>query len=200
MEDLKALYQDPKTGLTGKKTFIENLPQKYSKSKVSDYLKSENAYTLYKPIKKKFKRDKFYSSDINDIWMADLMDMQKYARWNNNKKYILIVVDAFSRKVFARALDNKNSFSIIDALNNIFKQNKGICRLLYTDRGKEFMQKPLKDLLDKMGIKHTYSRDASIKASMAERFIGTLRERIGRLFEVRNKRVWIDALILASLE
>jgi hypothetical protein len=55
---------------------------------VKNWLSSQDAYTLHKPIRKKFVRRKTFSKDINDLFQADLADMQNLARYNDNFRYL----------------------------------------------------------------------------------------------------------------
>jgi hypothetical protein len=54
---------------------------------VKNWLSSQDAYTLHKPIRKKFVRRKTFSKGINDLFQADLADMQNLARYNDNFRY-----------------------------------------------------------------------------------------------------------------
>ena len=47
----------------------------------------------YKPIIRKLKKRKVYSSLINNIWGADLADMQLIGKFNRGFRFLLCVVD-----------------------------------------------------------------------------------------------------------
>ena len=64
---------------------------------VQDWLRGESTYTLHKPIRRRFKRRKTIVGGIDYQWQADLADMQHLAKQNNNKKYLLCVIDVFSK-------------------------------------------------------------------------------------------------------
>ena len=55
------------------------------------------AKELHKPIIRKFKRRKVYSSLIDNIWGVDLADMQLISKYNKVIRYLLCVIDLFSR-------------------------------------------------------------------------------------------------------
>ena len=59
--------------------------------------KTELAKELLKPKLKKFPRRKIFSPGIDRIWTMDLMVVDKYSKQNKNYKYILVVLDVFSR-------------------------------------------------------------------------------------------------------
>ena len=63
---------------------------------------------LYKRIIKKFKRHYVYSPGIDIIWTSDLLLIPKYANYNNGYKYILTVMDVFSKYALVRVMKNKD--------------------------------------------------------------------------------------------
>ena len=61
----------------------------------------DEAEKLHKPIRHKFKRRRVFVFDIDDIWSADLKDMQSLAKQNNGYKYLLNVIDLFSKIAYS---------------------------------------------------------------------------------------------------
>ena len=55
------------------------------------------ANELHKPIRRHFKKRKVYVKNIDEIWAADLVDMQHFAEQNDGYKYLLSVIDVFSK-------------------------------------------------------------------------------------------------------
>ena len=55
------------------------------------------AEELHKPITRNFRKRKVFSHGVDKIWAADLVDMQKYGKWNKGIKYSLMVIDIFSK-------------------------------------------------------------------------------------------------------
>ena len=56
----------------------------------------------HKPIIRKFNRRKVYSQFKDNIWGADLADMQSLSRKNKGIKYLLCVIDWYSKYAFER--------------------------------------------------------------------------------------------------
>ena len=52
---------------------------------------------LHKPIKRNFQKRRVIVHNVDDIWCSDLVDMQKLSKWNKGYKYILMVLDLFSK-------------------------------------------------------------------------------------------------------
>ena len=78
---------------------------------------------LHKPIIKKFEKRKVYSQFKDNIWGVDLADMQSLSRKNEGIKYLLCVIDLYSKYAFVVPLKDKKRISIVNALNKIIKQS-----------------------------------------------------------------------------
>ncbi len=67
---------------------------------------------LLKPAIRKFKRREVRTFYINDIWSADIVDLSNLSKFNNGYKYLLTIIDIYSRYVFV--LKDKISKSVLD--------------------------------------------------------------------------------------
>jgi transposase InsO family protein len=172
------------------RTLAQNLPTTYSTTKT--WLSSQDAYTLHKPVRRIFPRRKTFAKGINDLFQADLVDMQKYSRSNDGYRYILTCVDVFSKRGFAIPLKDKRGLSIVDAFREIFNQHRPV--MLQTDRGTEFLNTQVQELFKKLNIKHYWSLNDDIKAACVERFNRTLKTRMFRYFTARHTNRWVDVL------
>ena len=65
------------------------------------------ANELHKPIKRKFTLRRVIVNHINEIWAADLVEMQQFSKWNKGYKYLLMVIDVFSKYGWIVPLKNK---------------------------------------------------------------------------------------------
>ena len=72
------------------------------------------AEKLYKPIIKNFKRRKVYSIFKDNIWGIDLADMSLISQSNHGIKYLLCVIDLFSRYSWVIPLKNRKRDSIVE--------------------------------------------------------------------------------------
>ena len=106
----------------------------------------------------------------------DLVDMQKFAEFNDGVKYILTAIDCFSRYAFAVPLKSKKPKEIIEAMTTVLKEYK-IPLKIFTDKGTEFLNKDVEAFLKDLNIHQWYSYNPG-KAVMAERFNRTLKERL----------------------
>lgn len=105
-----------------------------SKQDVEEWLKMQDTYTLHRPARKKMKRNRIQVAGLDDQWSADLIDVQGLAKYNNNFKYLLTVVDTLSKYAFVVPLKDKTGNSIVKAFTKIFQTRKP--RKLRTDSGK----------------------------------------------------------------
>ena len=55
------------------------IAERYLKGNVTDFLMRQDAYTLHKPIRHRFRRRQIFTKGIHDLWQADLVDMQTLA-------------------------------------------------------------------------------------------------------------------------
>lgn len=76
---------------------------------------------LHKPINRKFTRRKVEAAGVDDIWSADLADMQNLQKYNKGYRYILNVIDLYSRYVWCTPIKNKTGKSIVVAFSNTIK-------------------------------------------------------------------------------
>ena len=90
------------------------------------------ANELHKPIIRKFKKRKVYSSFKDNIWGVDLADMQLISKHNKGIRYLLCVIDLFSKYAWVVPLKDKKGVSIVNAFPNR-KPNK-----IWVDQGSEF--------------------------------------------------------------
>ena len=102
---------------------------------------------LHKPIKRKFIRRRVIAKHIGQIWTSDLVDRQPLSKFNKGFKYLFMVIDVFSKYGWIRPLKDKKGETVTEAFKSIFKEGRKP-QYLWTDKGKEFYNKHLKELLD----------------------------------------------------
>ena len=140
------------------------------------------ANELHKPIIRKFNKRKVYSSFKDNIWGADLADMQLLGKFNKGIKYLLCVIDLFSKYGFVAPLKDKKGISIVNAFQSI-----------WVDKGSQFYNASFKKWLKDNDIV-MYSTNNEGKSVVAERFIRTLKSKIYNYMTSISKNVYIDKL------
>jgi len=129
--------------------------------KRSDKLKE--AIELHADVIRKFPKRRIITKGIDDLWAADLLIMSKYAKQNKGYNYILNVIDTFSKYAFLVPLKKKTGIEVAQAFERILKKSSRYPKLLHCDRGKEFVNKDFKKMLEKYKIKmyHTFNEEKS---------------------------------------
>ena len=157
-----------------------------------DWARGVDAYTLHKPAKKKFRRRKTIVSGPGVQLQADLLDVSSNSQANDDTRYLLTIIDCFSRKAWAAPLKTKRGEDVADALRTAIG-GLGYKRL-QTDKGREFLNANVTAVLRDEGIDTFTTENDDIKASIVERFNRTLKKKIyAYLTHTRSGR-YIDDL------
>ena len=154
---------------------------------------SQLANELHKPIIRKFEKRKVCSSFKDNIWGVDLADMQLISKHNKGIRYHLCVIDLFSKYAWVVPLKDKKGVSIVNAFQNIFKKSNRKTNKIWVDQGSEFYNNVLKKWLKDNDIS-MYSTYNEGKSVAAERFIGTLKNKICKHMTAVSKNVYFDVL------
>ena len=77
-----------------------------------------------------------FAKQIDDIWAADLVDMSSLSRSNRGYKFLLTVIDVYSKYGWIVPLKNKTGKEVAAALTKLFKI--AVPSRLWTDKGTEF--------------------------------------------------------------
>ena len=189
---LVELYEDPEVsgGLGGVKRFAST--HRLPVQRVKRELESSLAYTLHKPRRQRFPTAPVVVFGIDEQWAADLVEVQKLAQYNKGVRYLLTVVDVFSKYAWVKPLPNKTGKEVQKAFAAIFKEGRKPLTI-QTDDGKEFYNKTVLDLFSKHKIHH-FSTLGDTKANVVERFNRTLKERLFRFFTAQNTLNFKQAL------
>ena len=131
----------------------------------------------HKPIIRKFKTRKVYSSFKGNIWGVDLADMQLISKYNKGIRYLLCAIDLFSKYAFAVPLKDKKGTTIVNAFQSILDNSKRKSNKICVDQGSEFYDTHFKNWL-KDNNTEMYSTHNEGESVVAERFIRTLKDKI----------------------
>ena len=144
--------------------------------------------------KKNFETNKIVYNHIDEIWSIDLVDMIDYKTSNNKGyRYIFIVIDNFSKYLFAIPLKNKYSQTITNEFSNNLTTSKRKSFKLESDRGAEFYNITFQNFLKSKNIQ-LYSRFTDKGPSIAERVIRTLGNLLKKPVFEKGKADWLSEL------
>ena len=118
--------------------------------------------------------------------------MQKFSRWNAGYRYLLMVLDVFSKYGWIVPLKNKKGETVAEAFKTIFKEGRKP-QYIWTDKGKEYYNKHVKELLDKNKIT-LYSTENEEKSSVCERWNRTIKTKMWKQFTVQGNTQYLDML------
>ena len=147
---------------------------------------------LDKPLIQKFKKRKVYSSFRDNIWGADLADMQSLSKYNKRIKYLLCAIDLFSKYASFIPVNDNKGVGIVNAFQKIISEARKPNKI-WVNQGSKFYNNSFKDFL-KINNTEMYSAYSDGKSVVAERFIRTLKNKIFKHMTVISKNLYFDAL------
>ena len=143
---------------------------------------------------KNYETNKTMIKSIDDTWSSDFLDMNDYGPKNNKGyRYILVVIDNFSKFDWIVRLKNKYAQSITDAFSQIIKTSRRKPNLLETDDGKEYVNKIFNEFLNSNDFKRC-SRYSDKGAVFAERFNRTIRNLLKKPVFLAGTADWLSEL------
>ena len=146
------------------------------------------------PPRKNYPTNKIIYNHIDEIWSIDLADFSDYKTSNNKGyRYIFIIIDNFSKYLWAIPLKNKYSQTITNEFSNILTTSKRKPLKIESDRGSEFYNSIFQNFLKSKSIHH-YSRYTDKGPSIAERVIRTLRNLLKKPVFEKGNADWLSEL------
>ncbi len=164
-----------------------------TRKQVKEYLQSQDTYSRHAYVKKTFKRNPIWTSGPYDTWFADLHSTENIQGQNRRKRFLLVVIDAFSHYIYCRALKNKTGLVVFEAFKDIIKQAGDVPIKLVTDSGSEFLNRQFQQYLSENNIKFIAARPP-LKASQAELAGKLLKKKIWRFMTANKTKSFIDHL------
>ena len=155
----------------------------------------QDTYTLHKPIRHHFRRNRVIVGGIDHQWQMDLADMQSMQKFNDGYRYLLLCIDVFSKYAWVVPLKNKTGLSLVDAFKIILASGRKPEKII-TDQGTEFFNKHFKALLkdEDIGLYNTYITKPKL-LSMYRMVFFAVKYRHILVFNVRIKRSTTEALV-----
>jgi transposase InsO family protein len=194
---LLLLWNDPAIGLSSVRKFYLKVRKLHPELKVTekiirDFLSKQEAHQ----INFRQKRPGFHHIIAHyprNNFQADLLDLQKYKSVNKGHRFILVVVDVYSRYAWMFPLKTKGAHEVADRFVELFK--KHIPRDLTTDNGKEFVNTTLAPILKKHGIKHFRFEPGDHNVmGLVERLNGTIRTMLRKYWAALDTKQWVQIL------
>lgn len=172
-------------------------------------LSSVDAYTKHREARRPRVYNPFYAYRRRTRFQADLIDVARLKTANTGTAFLLVLIDVFTRKVWVTPLRTKSAPDMTAALGRwLAKLNEtetpgegegvDVSRLrqrwLYTDRGLEFTNRAVRELLARHNVRSDFAQRGLNKAALAERVNKTLQIKIYKYLSHRGVARYLDAL------
>ena len=113
-----------------------------------NWLRKQEIHQLTYPTRRNTVIKPIVAKAPNQHWQMDLFDMQKFkSPQNNQAKYVLSVIDVFSKFIWLKPVTKKDSGPIANALRQVFTENNGRPVKIQSDNGTEFTAAAMINLL-----------------------------------------------------
>ncbi|KAL3091389.1 hypothetical protein niasHT_025151 [Heterodera trifolii] len=196
---LDKLYNDPSSpaAFAGVTTLWKEARKKLKnlrKRDVQHYLEGHRTYTLMRPRRVHFPRAKTVAAGFMTDVQVDLADFQALSRHNRGHRYLLVAVDVLSKRLFVVPLKNKRAEEMLEAFKQLIDQMPMVPHRIFSDKGTEFKNRLLKEFFEEQEIEKHEPVHSSVKASVAERAIRNVKQRLYRYFAEMETLNWVDAV------
>ena len=161
-------------------------------SEVKLWLEQQDAHTLHRPVRKRFPRNPHTVSNLLDVFEAEFVDVQSLAKYDNHR-YLLTVIDVFSKYLHIVPLKPKSSKAVSEAFETVLNDDKYMKPLkrrpilIRTDKGKEFLGSTFQKILKQEGIQFQVCKNPDVKCLCIERAHRTIRDKLYKF--LRSKTV-----------
>ena len=180
------------TGLDKLHHIFKNQFPSVTRKEIRKWAENNLSYSLHKPSRRTFKRNKVYAPEIDSLWEADLAFVQDLAKENDGVNYLLVLIDVLSKYVWVRPMKNKTARSLLEAFDSMLSEGRKPEKLT-TDKGTEFLNESFQQFLKKKTIQF-YKANNEPKASVVEQVNRILKSKLYRYFTAVNSLRYIDVL------
>jgi len=145
-----------------------------------------------RPLKISDNKHHIIALQSNERFQIDLIDLKSFNNCNNGNKWLLTVIDIYSKFGFARSLKQKSGNEVERELRKLFYQI-GPCKILQSDNGTEFKNSKIANLCSEFNIKHIFGRPNHPKSQgQVERFNQTITRSISKMLFNEDEKIWIE--------
>ena len=117
-----------------------------SRNKMRTWLRKQDTYTLHKPVRYRFQRNRVIVGAIDEQWEANLVIMDLLEKYNNNYRYILTLIDVLSKYAWVEPIKANTGGNLVSAFEKILKKQRKP-ETFHSDKGTEFTNRKFQALL-----------------------------------------------------
>ena len=200
-ENLSQLFYNPKEGLSNVGDLYKRAREKghkYTLKQVKEWYFNQPVNQIYKQPQKVRRFNKIQSNNYAPgTFQADLMDLQRFARWNKGYKYLLNIIDVFSRYSFSFPIKTKKPSEIAPFFKQVIDEVKPKKMWFTFDNGNEF-KGDVKKLLVERGAEIHLNDPKSLNSKntvgLIERFNKTVLNKIRKYMTSKDTVKYVDAI------
>ena len=123
-EIIRKAYYDPKTGLQSTEKLFQRLKgQGVTRAAITKFIKNQDIAQIHrKPTKRNYLP--IEANGVDHIWQTDLCDVSNLGKYNKGYKWLLCIVDVYSRFAFVFPLKSKNKDEIVEPFRQLFAKRR----------------------------------------------------------------------------
>ena len=168
-------------------------PKGITKKKLIKWLEKQETYQVHTRSPKNSPTEKIIVGYIDEMWDADILQLPtENPKANKNYRYMLGVIDLFSRHAWACLLKTKTAEETLNAFQSILSRGRK-CDKLRTDAGGEFTGSRFQKMLKNKDIQHMTAY-GEVKANYIERWNRTFQDKLYRWMYQNNTTVWVNVI------
>lgn len=161
---------------------------------VKEFIRRQNEQQVFSRARPKVQGGHITSLYPDHTLQMDIMDMARWASSNNRFKYVLVIIDVFSREGYGYPMKNKSMASTVRAMKE-FIETEYVPTVIMSDNDSSFKGKTFQALMNKHNIFHQTNDVGNHNAlGVVDRFIQTLKKKLVLVMEKTNSRNWVDIL------
>ena len=164
-----------------------------SLAKCKTFLRGLDAYTLYRPARRTFPRRPFITNFVGHVFQLDVMDMQRFADYNQGVRYALLGIDTYSRFTACELLKNRKTGTLLRAIESMLASLPFRVHAVLMDKESAFISGTVQSFFKKRKI-IAYNATGDVKCAAVERLIRTCRLAIQRNFVATGSWSWTEFL------
>ena len=195
---LRKIWHDPKhaAAFTGSDKLYKIVKQegkiKIGRHKIKQWLQDQDSYSLSRNIVHRFRRSRYVVDTIDSLWEMDLAQLDNIQSFNSGFKFLLFVIDCFSKFLWIQPIKDKTHTSVLYALKNVLSGTRKPTSIR-SDLGKEFKNQYVRKYLSNQGINAYYSLNDT-KCAIVERSIRSLKSILYRYFRHNQTYKYVNVI------
>lgn len=156
-------------------------------------LEELEGYTLHREYKQPRKYNPYYVHHRREQVQGDLIDVSQVAQQNDGVRFLLLLIDIMTKKIWVYPLPNKSARAMLPAMQVWLADLRVKPKILRTDQGNEFKNRAVQDLLARENVEWQPAF-GTLKACIAERVNKTLQIIIFKYLTQKETLRYVDVL------